>query len=75
MKSKNVSKDSKKTAQSVALEIHVLNGPNLNMLGFREPEIYGTDTLVDLEKKIRDAVKSSGAHIKARFFQTNYEPT
>ena len=43
------------------------------MLGFREPEIYGNDTLLDLEKKMRDALKESGARIKIRFFQTNYE--
>lgn len=54
-------------------EIHVLNGPNLNMLGFREPEIYGADTLADLEKKMRDAAKDTGVRVKVRFFQTNYE--
>jgi 3-dehydroquinate dehydratase-2 len=63
------------------LEIHVLNGPNLNMLGYREPEIYGSDTLLDLEKKIKDKAKELlsqspqdwGDTMKIHFFQTNYE--
>ncbi|MEW6056505.1 MAG: type II 3-dehydroquinate dehydratase [Bdellovibrionota bacterium] len=54
-------------------EIHVLGGPNLNMLGFCEPEIYGTETLEDLEGKMRAAAKESPNRVKLFFFQTNYE--
>ncbi len=63
-------KESKSTSPT---EIHVLNGPNLNMLGFREPELYGSETLADLETKLREAAKESKSRVKVRFFQTNYE--
>lgn len=63
----------KKKPPAGAQEIHVLNGPNLNMLGFREPEIYGTETLQDLEDKLHKAAKDDGGGMKLRFFQTNYE--
>ena len=49
----------------------MLNGPNLNLLGEREPEIYGTDTLADAERLCRDAAKGSGLEIS--FSQTNSE--
>ena len=49
----------------------MLNGPNLNLLGEREPEIYGTDTLADAERLCRDAAKGSGFDVT--FSQTNSE--
>ena len=49
--------------------IHVLNGPNLNLLGQRQPEIYGHETLADVEALCRTA---AGAH-DIRFLQTNWE--
>jgi len=48
----------------------VLNGPNLNRLGTREPEVYGTATLADLERELRDAAPA-GAEVDVR--QTNDE--
>jgi 3-dehydroquinate dehydratase-2 len=51
--------------------IAVLNGPNLNLLGQREPEVYGTTTLAEIETMVRDAARSQGADIE--WFQTNYE--
>ncbi|MEL6997372.1 MAG: type II 3-dehydroquinate dehydratase [Pseudomonadota bacterium] len=51
--------------------IHVLNGPNLNLLGQREPEIYGSDTLEDIAQRLADRAAPTGREILLR--QTNYE--
>lgn len=51
--------------------ILVLNGPNLNLLGEREPEIYGHDTLADVEALCREAAEPAGYAIDFR--QTNAE--
>ncbi len=51
--------------------IAVLNGPNLNLLGEREPEVYGRTTLGEIEKLVRDAARSHGADIE--WLQTNHE--
>lgn len=45
---------------SVASAIHVLNGPNLNRLGTREPQVYGTTTLDDIEAACRDEAGDVG---------------
>lgn len=51
--------------------VHVLNGPNLNLLGTREPEIYGHDTLTDIEQMLRD--KAAKMSLGVVFRQTNHE--
>lgn len=51
--------------------VHVLNGPNLNLLGTREPGIYGAATLADIEALCRQAAASHGLDLV--FHQTNHE--
>ena len=53
------------------MRILVINGPNLNMLGIREPDIYGSDTYEDLVRHITDAAVSEGVEIE--IFQSNHE--
>ncbi|MGC8502658.1 type II 3-dehydroquinate dehydratase [Desulfurella sp.] len=53
------------------MKILVLNGPNLNMLGKREPHIYGKLSLPDIEETIKNHAKSLNVEIE--FFQSNYE--
>jgi 3-dehydroquinate dehydratase-2 len=55
----------------MAKTIYVLNGPNLNLLGLRQPEIYGTATLKDVEALCREAAKPHGFEIDFR--QSNRE--
>ncbi|CEN83818.1 type II 3-dehydroquinate dehydratase [Paraclostridium sordellii] len=52
------------------MKILIINGPNLDMLGKREPDIYGEDTLENLEYMIKNAFKDS---IEFEFFQSNHE--
>ncbi|MDZ7894290.1 MAG: type II 3-dehydroquinate dehydratase [Sphingobium sp.] len=51
--------------------IFVLNGPNLNLLGTREPEIYGYDTLDDIADRMSDVAERAGVSIEFR--QSNHE--
>jgi 3-dehydroquinate dehydratase II len=51
--------------------ILVINGPNLNTLGTREPEIYGTETLADIEKRCAEEGKKLG--LSVTFMQSNNE--
>jgi len=52
-------------------KIRVINGPNLNLLGVREPGIYGTQTLDELEKRLKNEASNYG--IELDFFQSNHE--
>ena len=51
--------------------VFVLNGPNLNLLGLREPDIYGFDTLDDIAGRLEDRARELGLEIEMR--QSNHE--
>lgn len=51
----------------------ILNGPNLNLLGTRQPEVYGATTLSDIEQMCHDTAKNLGVNIE--FGQSNHEGT
>ena len=51
--------------------VFVLNGPNLNLLGSREPEIYGTETLDDIARMMSDRARELGVTLDLR--QSNHD--
>jgi len=53
------------------MDIGIVNGPNLDRLGKREPEVYGSRTLADLEAEVRSHAEARG--LRPRFFQSNHE--
>ena len=62
--------DSEKHEKS-SVHILAIHGPNLNLLGTREPDIYGTETLADINKRLSAHARKSGA--KLSVFQSNSE--
>ena len=53
------------------MKLKIINGPNLNMLGVREPDVYGTDTLENINNEILEFAKNTGISID--FFRSNVE--
>ncbi len=53
------------------MKIKIINGPNLNMLGVREPDIYGKGTYADLENFVADVCREKG--VEFHIFQSNHE--
>lgn len=53
------------------MKILVINGPNINMLGIREPSVYGDKNYASLKKFVKNSAKELG--VKVKLFQSNYE--
>jgi 3-dehydroquinate dehydratase-2 len=53
------------------MKIAVIHGPNLRLLGTREPEVYGTDTLEDVNRKLRELAAELGVELET--YQSNHE--
>jgi 3-dehydroquinate dehydratase II len=63
--------DARSHRRAAAGSILVLHGPNLNLLGTREPHIYGRDTLADINRRLTAQARAAGAKLTA--FQSNHE--
>lgn len=68
---KTAAKAKEAQASAHSARILVLQGPNLNMLGVREPTVYGSTTLVDIHRAMEDRARASGALLES--FQSNHE--
>jgi 3-dehydroquinate dehydratase-2 len=55
------------------MKVSIIHGPNLNMLGVREPEIYGSSTIEVINSSLKDDVKKYDMNITLDFFQSNSE--
>lgn len=67
---RSAAKMSKKTSQKSG-GVLVLHGPNLNLLGAREPEIYGRETLADIDRRLAATARVAGVVLSS--FQSNHE--
>ena len=54
-------------------KIKIIDGPNLNLLGKREPEIYGSETLKDIQSLVKSHIANRRYELEASFFQSNSE--
>ena len=54
-------------------KVQFIDGPNLNLLGQREPDIYGAMTLKDIHKSVQDYIQENNHNIDVSFFQSNNE--
>ena len=61
----------KKQPKKAVRSILVVHGPNLNLLGSRQPEIYGRETLAQIDRRLVAAAKAAGARLQT--FQSNHE--
>jgi len=57
----------------MSYKIIIINGPNLNLLGEREPEVYGSESLKDLELMVENHISNSKTNFEIEFFQSNSE--
>lgn len=55
------------------MRVAILNGPNLNLTGKREPSVYGSFTLEDVERSLQERINESGKEIQLLSFQSNHE--
>jgi 3-dehydroquinate dehydratase-2 len=60
-----------KSTKAVQTKVLLLNGPNLNLLGMREPHLYGSDTLPMIERRLASKAKAAGIGLEC--LQTNHE--
>jgi 3-dehydroquinate dehydratase-2 len=57
----------------MGVRVLIVNGPNLNILGTRQPEIYGSTTLADIEHQLMALVAEKSANVDLEFIQSNHE--
>jgi 3-dehydroquinate dehydratase-2 len=69
--SKSITPRTRVNTKRGAIRVLVLHGPNLNLLGSREPEIYGRETLADINRRLVAKGRASGATVTC--FQSNHE--